>query len=141
MMLVRFYVSLVYNLKQFCEGENMKLQIEIQSVDWWYWTITFIFIGVAIGGWASAYYIVILISGIQIIHFKTQLKSLTAFDTQVRIVYFVFTLVGLIKAIRFPAFILLFIGTFMVVAFNRCGIALILKKMPWNKKQSIQIQS
>jgi hypothetical protein len=119
----------------------MKLQIEMQSIDWWYWAITFIFIGAAIVGWVPAYYIVMLISALQVLHFKVQLKSLTAFDTQVRIVYFFFTLVGLIQIIRLPAFILLFIGTFMVVAFNRCGIALILKKMPWNKNQTVQIQS
>ena len=32
------------------------------------------------------------------------------------------------------------IGTFMVVAFNRCGIALVLKKMPWNERQIVDIQ-
>lgn len=118
----------------------MKLQVDIQSVDWWYWAITLFFIGVAVCGWIPAYYIVMLISGIQIIHFKYILKSFIAFDTQVRIVYFAFALLGLIKAIRLPVYILLFIGTFMVVALNRCGIAIFLKKMPWNKKQNVQIQ-
>ena len=119
----------------------MKLQIELDKIDWWYWAITFIFIGVAVIGWGPAYYIVMLISGIQIIHFRNQTKSFLAFDTQVRIIYFAFTLFGIIKTIRFPLYILLLIGTFMVVAFNRCGIALILKKMPWNKTQTVQIKS
>jgi hypothetical protein len=118
----------------------MKLQIELQKIDWWYWTITLIFIGAAIGGWVLSYYIVMILSGIQIVHFKTRLKSLVAFDTQVRIVYFVFTLIGFVESIKFPAYILLFIGTFMVVAFNRCGIAILLKRMPWNKKETVQIQ-
>jgi hypothetical protein len=37
-----------------------------------------------------------------------EIKNLKAFDTRVRIVYFSFALFGLIEAIRFPLFILLF---------------------------------
>ena len=81
-----------------------------------------------------------IISAIQILFFWARLKSPKAFDTQVRIVYFALTLLGLIETIRFPLYILLLLGTFMVVAFNRCGIALFLKKMPWNKEPMVRIQ-
>ena len=81
-----------------------------------------------------------IISAIQILFFWGRLKSLMAFDTQVRIVYFALTLLGLIETIRFPFYILLLLGTFMVVAFDRCSIALLLKKMPWNKRQIIETE-
>lgn len=106
----------------------MKLTIDLQKIDWWYWVITFFFIGTALIGWNQGYYMVMLVSAVQIIHFGVRLKSIIAFDTQVRIVYFAFTLLGLIKIIRFPLYILMFIATFQVVAFNKCGIALFLKK-------------
>jgi len=62
-----------------------------------------------------SYYIVMILSGIQIVHFKTRLKSLVAFDTQVKIVDFVFPLIGLVESIKSPAYILLFIGTLIVL--------------------------
>ena len=117
----------------------MKFKIEIKKIDWWFWTITLIFILSALIGWVQSYIIVMIISALQVIYFGVQLKSLTAFDTQVRIVYFAVTLFGLIEAIRFPLFILLFIGTVMVVFFNRCGIALGLKYMPWNRQGLVKI--
>ena len=119
----------------------MKLTIDLQKIDWWYWVITLFFIGTALIGWNQGYYMAMLVSAVQIIHFGVRLKSIIAFDTQVRIVYFAFTLLGLIKIIRFPLYILMFIATFQVVAFNKCGIALFLKKMPWNKHPVAKIQS
>lgn len=118
----------------------MKFIVEPKKLEWWFWTVTFIFIIAALLGWLPGYYLVMIISAIQILFFWGRLKSLMAFDTQVRIVYFALTLLGLIETIRFPLYILLLLGTFMVVAFNRCGIALVLKKMPWNKHQIVGIQ-
>lgn len=117
----------------------MKIIVEPKSIEWWLWTVTLIFIITAVLGWSPGYYFVMIISAIQIIFFWNRFKSLTAFDTQVRIVYFLFTLLGLSETIRLPLYLLLLIGTVMVVVFNRCGIALILKKMPWNKHQVVQI--
>ena len=114
--------------------------MEPQKIDWWFWTITFVFIMTALFGWIPGYYLVILISAVQIVYFGVHLRNLFAFDTQVRIVYFLFTLLGLFESVRFPFYILLLIGTFMVVFLDRCGIALALKYMPWNKRQITNIQ-
>ncbi len=118
----------------------MKFIVEPKKIDWWFWAITFIFIITALSGWIPGYYFVMVISAIQIFVFYKRFKSLMAFDTQVRIVYFALTLLGLLETIRFSFYLLLLLGTFMVVAFNRCGIALVLKKMPWNKQQSVKIE-
>lgn len=119
----------------------MKMAIEPTKIDWWLWAVTFIFIITALSGWIPGYYLVMIISVIQIPVFWNRFGSLMAFDTQVRVAYFLFTLTGLWEAVRFPLYLLLLIGTFMVVFFNRCGIALVLKKMPWNKTQVVKIQS
>ena len=112
----------------------MKLKLEARKIDWWFWAITLIFIVFAVSGWDIAYNIVIIISAIQIIYFAFIQKSIFSFDTQVRIVYFAFTLTGLSATLRLPFYILLLIGTIMVVFWGRCGIALVLRKMPWNKE-------
>ena len=118
----------------------MKVVVDAKKIDWWFWAVTFIFIITALLGWNPGYYFVMIISAIQIFFFWNRSKSLMDFDTQVRIAYFAFTLLGLSKTIRFLIYILLLLGTFMVVFFNRCGIAMVLKKMPWNKHQVVQIR-
>ena len=115
--------------------------MDFTSIDWWYWTVTLFFIGMALFGWVGGYYLVMVISLVQVVHFRIKFGFFLAFDAQVRILYFAFTLLGLIQSIRFPFYLILFFGTLMVVLFNRCGIALFLKKMPWNKTHAVKIQS
>jgi hypothetical protein len=112
----------------------MKLRIEPYRIDWWFWAVTLVFIITALAGWTPGYFIVIGISAFQVAFIGAREKSITAFETQVRIVYFAFTLIGLSETIRFPFYIFLLLGTIMVVFFGRCSIALVLRCMPWNKK-------
>jgi len=114
----------------------MKLKLEFSDPFWWFWTITLIFIVVAIAGWTPAYNVVIAISALQVVIFLARERSLLAYPTQIRIVYFVWTLTGLWPVIRLPFYILLLLGTIMVVFFGRCSIALMLKYMPWNRDRA-----
>lgn len=111
----------------------MKLKIDVKEIGWWLWAITLVFIVAALGGWLPGYYVVIGLSGLQVLYFTWRERSLIAFPPQVRIVYFVFTLFGLWAPLRIPIYGLLLIGTTMVVLFDRCVIALVLKSMPWNR--------
>jgi hypothetical protein len=111
---------------------DMKLKIELTNPFWWFWAVTLVFITAALSGWTAGYYIVMLISAIQVGVFIIRERSLLAFPTQIRIVYFVWTAIGFWIAGRFPFYVLLLIGTIMVVFFNRCSISLLLKHMPWN---------
>jgi len=136
---VRIIDSSSLKTPTFKEVNPVKMQIQLTKIDWWFWAITLIFIFSALFGWDSGYIVVMAISALQVLYFWMRLKSLIAFDTQVRIVYLAFTLLGLVAAVRFPFFVLLFVGTLMVVLFNRCGIALGLKHMPWNQERLVQI--
>ncbi len=111
----------------------MALAIKTKELEWWFWAVTLAFILIALVGWIPSYYIVMAISCIQILYFVQKEGGLLAFPTQVRIVYFAFTLLGVWAAVRFPIFIVLLIGTLMVTFTGRCFIALVLKAMPWNK--------
>jgi hypothetical protein len=110
----------------------MKLKIELQDPFWWFWAITLVFILAAIAGWTPGYYVVIALSALQVIVFLARERSVSAFPTQIRIVYFAWTLTGLWPAVRLPFYILLLLGTVMVVFFGRCSITMLLKHMPWN---------
>jgi hypothetical protein len=111
----------------------MELTIKAREVDWWFWAITLVFIVAALVGWIPGYYVVMILSGIQIIYFTIHEGSFVGFQTQVRIVYFAITLSGLSELLRILIYILLAIGTVMVTFLDRCGIALVLKMLPWNR--------
>lgn len=83
-------------------------------------------------GWTKGFYVVILISAIQAIHFFAKEKSLKAFPAQVRFVYFLFTIIGIFDPTR-RWYGLMTISIFMVAFFDKCVLARILILMPWNK--------
>ncbi len=114
----------------------MKLKLEFRDPFWWFWTVTLAFIIAAIAGWTAGYYIVIAISAIQVVVFLLRERSVSAFPTQIRIVYFIWALTGLWPVIRLPFYIVLLLGTVMVVLFGRCSIAMVLKHMPWNRERA-----
>jgi hypothetical protein len=117
----------------------MKIKLDLGNVFWWFWTVTLAFIVAAIAGWTPGYYIVIGLSALQVVVFFVREKSLLAFPTQIRLVYFAWTLTGLWVSGRLPFYILLFLGTVMVVFFGRCSIAMMLKRMPWNRNRAVRL--
>lgn len=118
----------------------MQLKLEFANPFWWIWTITLFFILGAILGWTPGYAIVMLISALQVLIFLIRERSLAAFPTQIRIVYFVWSLLGLWAAVRLPAYILLALGTLMFVLLGRCSISMMLKRMPWNRNRLPRMQ-
>jgi hypothetical protein len=115
--------------------------IKTSSADirWWFWAVTLVFIVAAVMGWTPGYYVVMGVSGMQVLFFLAQEKSLSAFPTQIRVVYFAFTLFGLWPEVRLIMFALLLVGTIMVTFFGRCAIALVLKQMPWNRDRELRL--
>ncbi len=109
----------------------MKLEINLKSYEWWYWFITLIAMVAGLAGTVEGFYIAILVSVIQFMHFTIS-RGFSAFPTQVRFVYGIFVIIALFD----PSYIfywILLIGTVMVTLFNRCTIARVLLIMPWNK--------
>ena len=113
----------------------MKLKIEIKSLEWWFWFITLIAMITGLSGIKEGYYLVIIVSIIQFIYFTT-LRGFSAFPTQVRFVYGIFTIIALYDPTNLFYWALL-IGTIMVTLFDTCFIARILIMMPWNKNEKL----
>lgn len=111
----------------------MKLKMDVTSIEWWFWTVTLVLIIAAVAGWTAGYSAVMLVSALQVVFFAIRTQSALSFPSQVRIAYFAYTLLGLWAAGRVYCYAVLILGTAMVVLFDRCGIALVLKVMPWNK--------
>ena len=117
----------------------MEFKINPNEISWWFWFLTFLFIVAALLGYENGYSTVIVISAIQVFYFYLREKSFVAFPTQIRIVYFLYSLFGLWYDIRFVMFFLLLVGTIFVTFFGRCSIAFLLIKMPWNKDREIKL--
>lgn len=117
----------------------MQLKINATDIRWWFWAITLVFIIVAVAGWEPGYYVVMGISAVQVLFFLAQEKSLVTFPSQIRVVYFAFTLFGLWPEVRVYLYIVLLLGTVMVTLFGRCSIALVLKHMPWNRGREVRL--
>jgi hypothetical protein len=114
----------------------MKLEIGFKRVEWWLWAISLVLIGAALAGWTPGYVAVIALSAVQVAWFARATGSLVSFPSQVRLVYFGLTLLGLLEPVRFWVFVALAVGTLMVTLFDRCFIALVLKQMPWNRAEA-----
>jgi hypothetical protein len=117
----------------------MVLKINAADIRWWFWAVTIALIVAAVAGWTPGYLFVMAISAVQVIFFLVQEKSLIAFPSQIRIVYFAFTLFGLWPEVRLYIYIILLLGTIMVTFFGQCSIALVLKYMPWNQGRVVRL--
>ena len=117
----------------------MKLKLELADPFWWFWTFTLAFIVAAIAGWTPGYYVAMAVSALQVVVFLVRERSVMAFPSQIRIVYFILTLTGLWAAVRLPFYVVLLLGTIMVVFFGRCSIAMLLKYMPWNRDRAVRL--
>ncbi len=119
----------------------MKLAINLQSREWWYWALTLACMVTGLAGnymqgeqmvqlSAYGFYGVIIISVIQTIEYIF-LKGAFSFPSQVREVYTAFVMIALFDPSRIFYWMLL-VGTLMVTFFGRCIIARVLVMMPWN---------
>lgn len=109
----------------------MTLKIELKSVEWWFWFVTLIAMITGLSGVVEGFFAVIVISVIQFIYF-TVLRGFSAFPTQVRFVYGVFTIIAFFDP-TYLFYWMLLVGTVMVTLFDTCFIARVLIYMPWNK--------
>ena len=109
----------------------MTLLERIQTLDWWWWAVSLVLlvVGLAASNWAIVLFV--LVSALHAVVFilRERMSSLSA---QVRVVYFLLAFAGFIDPTRI-VLLLLLLGTLMVVVFDRCAIAVVLRKMPWNR--------
>lgn len=117
----------------------MKLKIDATDIHWWFWATTLAFMVAAVAGWTPGYFVVMGISLVQVLFYLVQGTSLAAFPVQIRVVYLALTLFGLWPEVRLFVYIILLLGTAMVVFFGRCSIALVLKHMPWNRGREVRL--
>ncbi len=109
----------------------MKVKMDVKDLGWWFWVVTLVAFVAGFAGYREGFYLAIGVSAFQILYFAVR-RGLFAFITQVRMVYFIFTLIGLLDP-TLLWFGLMAVSTMMVIVFDRCVIARVLVHAPWNK--------
>lgn len=110
----------------------MRFKVDVRSLHWWFWAVTLVAMIAGLAGRIEGFWAVMLVSAVQVAWFWAR-QGFTAFPTQVRSVYFAFTVLAYLDPTRLFYWALLF-GTVMVTLFDRCFIARVLAHMPWNRE-------
>lgn len=110
----------------------MKFSIKYTDLEWWFWAVIGLAIGIGLVGLSWGYTIAFWVSVANLGFYMLKEQSLTSFPVQVRGVWLVFMLIAVLLS-AWWFYVLLFLGMVMVVFFDRCGIARVLIQMPWNK--------
>ena len=108
----------------------MSVKINYASPEWWAWTLTLIALLMGLAGDPSGFYVVGALSLGQAIWFSS---SPDPIQSQVRFVYLALALLGYFDPTKL-VYIVLTLGTFAVVLFDRCMITQALAKAPWNAR-------
>lgn len=110
--------------------------IQYREISWWYWAVTSILLIAGLAGWFAAFYLAVILSTIQVVHFRLREGSVSAFPVQVRIAYTALLLLALWEPLRWlfwvPA-----IGTPAQVLFGYCTLARCLSLLPWNRHEPL----
>ncbi len=115
----------------------MKLRLHITAPDWWLWLITLACLVAGLAAWPQGFMAAVVVSSVNLVYVAWREHSLTAFPSQVRLVYLALVAVALLDGTRI-LYGLLTLGTVMVVLFDRCVIARGLVLMPWNRDVSLE---
>lgn len=111
----------------------MQFKIAPKDLRWWTWLATLLLIASALAGWKAGYFLTISLSLVHALFFIEETKSVTDFETQIRVAYAALTLCGLIPIVRVVMFLALLAGTFTVTFLDPSLFARVLQRMPWNQ--------
>jgi len=115
----------------------MKLVMKYNQIDWWPWMLIGSGIGIGLLGFVHGFVMATIISALNLVYYIIRDKSVISFPVQVRLVWMVFMLIAIwppMSWFYWP----LFAGMVLVVFFDRCGIARVLVKMPWNRDVALK---
>jgi hypothetical protein len=107
-----------------------------RSTSWGYWVGTAVLLAAALAGIPGALPAVLVLCGIQVLHFRVSEGSFRAFPVQVRLGYLALLLAGLWEPLRFLHWIQL-AGTTAFVVTGYCLLARVLSLLPWNRSEPL----
>ena len=103
-----------------------------REISWWYWGVSAALLTAGLAGQFGAFYLVLLLSTVQVIHFRLREGAFKVFPVQVRLTYTAILLLAFWHPMRWM-FWLAAVGRTAQVLFGYCPLARTLSLMPWNR--------
>lgn len=108
--------------------------LEYKKVTWWYWLVCSILLTAGLIGYPDAFYFLIVLCFIQVVHFGVEDKSMISFTVQMRLAILGIVLLCYWEPLRILYWIP-FLGLWANVLFGYCFLARVMALMPWNRKE------
>lgn len=108
---------------------------EPRDIGWWYWLVTVCLLSAGLAGWPQGFWLAILLTLIQLLHYVAREKGIGAFPVQVRMGYLLLLLLAWPQPLQWIFWIPV-IGTWAQVIFGYCTMARLVSLLPWNRQQA-----
>jgi hypothetical protein len=115
----------------------MSFKINYQDPEWWFWAVSLVAIAAGLLGLGWGFTVTLWVGFLNLVVYAAIDRSLTTMRVQVRAVWLGLVLIASFVTGLGWLYYALFIGMVLVVFFDRCGIQLVLGKMPWNKRAAL----
>lgn len=108
----------------------------IRDMEWWYWLVTDALLLGSLAGWRWGAWPVMLLTGVQVVHYLVRERRVMAFPVQVRLGYLLLVVLGTVPSLGVIHW-LLFAGTTARVTTQYCLLARCMALMPWNRSKPL----
>lgn len=109
------------------------LKIKYTDPEWWFWAFILVAIGTGLAGFGQGFTIALAVSVLNLVVCAAIDRNAATMRVQVRAVWLVLVLIAHYLPGLGWLYYALFLGMVLVVFFDRCGIALVLGRLPWNR--------
>ena len=112
---------------------------KVKDKIWLYWLITDLLLIADVIGLFKGLEIALVLTVVQVLHFRAEHKSFFNFAVQVRIAYALLLLIALWPPLYWLIYPVI-LGTSAMVLFDYCFLARFMSLMPWNHNQKYSWQ-
>lgn len=112
--------------------------LEYKKITWWYWFVSVILLTAGLFGNPDAFYFLVVLCFIQVVHFGIEDKSIRSFTVQMRLAMLGLVLLCYWEPLRW-FYWLPFFGLWANVLFGYCLLARLMSLAPWNRKEKLTL--
>ena len=117
----------------------MKTMVLYREMAWWYWAAMLALLATGLSGQRPAFGLALALGVVQIVHFRIREGRFSAFPVQIRLVYSGLLVLAISQRSDW-LFVLIAIGTTLLILFGYCLLARCWSLMPWNRREPLSVR-
>ncbi len=114
----------------------IRFMIQLEKITWWYWLASVLLLTIGLLGNPGAFYFLIVLCFIQVVHFGILDQSIRSFTVQLRLAMLGIVLLCYWEPLRWLYWIPFF-GLWANVLFGYCFLARVMSLASWNRKEKL----